>query len=107
MAIYIIRLSDFKIAKLLVAQDQQFTSIAMSPLSPQFLLSSSSEGSIILWNIENEAIELKVKPSGSPPIIVDFVPSDVNLAITIQENGKTPSVIICICIEILILKKAT
>jgi WD40 repeat protein len=89
MAIYLIRLSDFKIAKVLVAQEQQFTSIAMSPLAPQFLLSSSSEGSIQLWNIENEAIELKAKPSGSHPIVVDFVPSEINQAITIQENGTT------------------
>lgn len=72
---------------MLVAHDQHFISIVANVSDPRYLASVSADGTIILWDVDNERIENKTMVTGGLPILVEFIPSETHSLLILMENG--------------------
>ncbi len=87
MAIYFIRLSDYKVERVIPSAEQVITAISASPQNPYRLACAYADGTVILWDIEKEKAEMKFTIPSSTPIVVEFCPFDKEGLLSVSENG--------------------
>lgn len=92
MAIYFIRLSDYKVERVIPSEECVITAISANPQSPFRFACGYADGTVIIWDIEKEKAELRFKIPKGAPIAVEFCPFDKEPLLFISDNG-IPSLI--------------
>lgn len=64
LAVYVLNASNFRIEKILSLNHKAITSISVSPHDRNRLAISGVDGSLCLWDVDNEEVTAKVNMSG-------------------------------------------
>jgi len=85
-AIYIMRINDMQVERILTGHEQTITSISWSQQDPSHLASVGADGSLLVWDIDKEKIIAKRKLPAFP-LICEFSPLEDDLIATIVDTG--------------------
>ena len=84
LAVYILNATTFTIEKMLSLNNKAITSIAVSPYDNNLMAISSTDGSVCLWNIEEESVLSRIQLQLS--VVLAWNPHNAN-SIAILTNG--------------------
>ena len=86
MAIYIVRIKDMQVEKIMAGHEHNIISISWSLQDPSRLASCSSDGWLLIWDVEKEKVVSK-RNLNAVPLHIEFSPHEEDIVGIVMDTG--------------------
>ena len=80
-------MSDMQVEKIMVGHEHPIIALSWNPKDPNILASCSSDGVLLIWDVEKEKVIAK-KIIGAQPIQIEFSSLEENLIAIVTEASN-------------------